>query len=62
MLRDPDWENLVRDEYTGYDWTSGKGPKKTPISAGTTASVRVTIEERAPITLVLPFLRRWFSN
>ena len=27
------------------------------ITAGTTAQVRVTIEERQPITLVLPFLK-----
>jgi HlyD family secretion protein len=43
--------------YTGYAWTSGSGPKDTKITAGTTAQVRVTIEKKAPITLVLPFLK-----
>jgi HlyD family secretion protein len=27
------------------------------VTSGTTAQVRVTIDERAPITFVLPFLR-----
>lgn len=42
---------------TGFAWTSGHGPEKVQITPGTTASVRVTIEERAPITLLLPFLK-----
>lgn len=41
---------------TGYAWTSGKGPPDVSITAGTTARIRATIEERAPITLLLPFL------
>ena len=61
LLKDPEWEDLVREDYTGYDWTSGKGPKGIDITAGTTAAVRVTIEERAPITLVLPFLKDMFG-
>jgi len=36
---------------------SGKGPDDVQVTAGTTAEVRVTIEEIAPITLVLPFLK-----
>ncbi len=42
---------------TGFEWTSGTGPEDILINAGTTAEVRVTIEQRAPITLVLPFLK-----
>lgn len=42
---------------TGFAWTSGHGPPDVAITAGTTAQVRVTIEERAPITLLLPFLK-----
>lgn len=42
---------------TGFAWTSGQGPPDVQVTGGTTASVRVTIEERAPITFVLPFLR-----
>ncbi len=41
---------------SGYKWSSSQGPD-SPITSGTTATVRVTIEERAPITFVLPFLR-----
>jgi HlyD family secretion protein len=43
---------------SGFHWSSSKGPK-FKISAGSTTTVRVTVEERAPITFVLPFLRSW---
>lgn len=46
------------DAHSGYRWTSGKGPKD-PITAGTTAAVRATVEYRRPITFVIPLLRRW---
>lgn len=42
--------------FSGYRWSSSKGPKLN-ISAGTTTSVRVKVEEQAPITYVLPILR-----
>jgi HlyD family secretion protein len=42
--------------YTGYQWSSSRGPE-IQLSPGTTASVRVTIEQQAPITFVLPILR-----
>jgi HlyD family secretion protein len=43
---------------SGYHWSSSKGPdmKLTP---GTTTAVRVKVEEQAPITFLLPFLREW---
>jgi HlyD family secretion protein len=44
------------DDESKFVWTSGKHPKDVEVTAGTTADVRVTIEERKPITLVLPFL------
>ncbi|HVN78803.1 MAG TPA: NHLP bacteriocin system secretion protein [Terriglobia bacterium] len=49
---------LERDpsNFSGYKWSSSKGPQ-LQMSFGTTASGRVTVEERAPITYVLPFLR-----
>jgi HlyD family secretion protein len=49
---------LEKDPTTdsGYKWSSSKGPK-SKITSGTTATVRVTVEERAPITFVLPILR-----
>jgi HlyD family secretion protein len=51
---------LIKDESgpTGLKWTS-KGPD-TPVTAGTTTTCRVTVEERRPITFVIPLLRKWF--
>ncbi len=43
---------------SGYRWSSSKGPQMK-ISPGTTTSVRVTVEERAPITFVFPILKSW---
>lgn len=50
--------NLDLDEKTpsGYKWSSSTGPQMK-ISPGTTTTVRVLVEERAPITFVLPILR-----
>ncbi len=42
--------------FGGYKWSSSKGPNMN-ISAGTTTSVRVKVEERAPITFIFPILR-----
>lgn len=41
---------------SGYKWSSSIGPQMK-ISSGTTTVVRVKVEERAPITFVLPILR-----
>ena len=43
---------------TGYKWSSSIGPKMK-ISSGTTTTVRVKVEERAPITFLLPILREF---
>jgi len=50
--------NLETDDRnpSGYKWSSSKGPN-SKITPGTTATVRVTVEEQAPITFLLPFLR-----
>jgi len=50
--------NLQTDDgnSSGYKWSSSKGPN-SKITPGTTASIRVTLEERSPITFLLPFLR-----
>lgn len=45
---------------SGYAWSSSKGPEGQ-ITPGTTASVRVIVEEVPPITFVLPFLRTFFG-
>jgi HlyD family secretion protein len=46
------------DAHTGYQWTSGKGPPG-PLTAGTTAMARATVEYRRPITFVIPILKNW---
>ena len=50
---------LERDSSTpsGYKWSSSRGPENLPITSGTTTIVRVTIEQQAPIALILPILR-----
>jgi HlyD family secretion protein len=47
---------LNSDTFSGYKWSSSQGPN-LKISSGTTTTVRVKVEERAPITFVLPILR-----
>jgi HlyD family secretion protein len=42
--------------FSGYKWSSSKGPQ-LKISSGTTTLVRVKVEERAPITYIFPILR-----
>ena len=42
--------------FSGLRWTTSRGPEMQ-ISPGTTAVGRVTLERRAPITYVLPYLR-----
>jgi HlyD family secretion protein len=44
--------------FSHFKWSSSKGPQ-LKVSAGTSTTVRVTVEERAPITFVLPILRSW---
>ena len=50
---------LIADAGTpsGYAWAAGKGPP-VKLSSGTTADAEVTVRTQAPITLVLPLLRR----
>jgi HlyD family secretion protein len=50
--------SLVKDTVStsGYAWSAGGGPPLA-LSAGTTASVEVTVRTQAPFTLVLPLLR-----
>jgi HlyD family secretion protein len=43
---------------SGYRWSSSKGTAQK-LTPGTTTSVRITIEERAPISFVLPILKSW---
>lgn len=41
---------------SGYRWSSSKGPQMK-VSSGTTTTVKVTTEERAPISFVFPLLK-----
>lgn len=52
--------NLQIDTNTesGYKWSSSDGPQMK-VTNGTTTTVRVTVEERAPISFVIPILRTW---
>lgn len=42
--------------FSGYQWSSSAGPN-LKVSPGTTTTVRVKVEERAPVTFILPILR-----
>lgn len=46
---------------SGYNWSSSSGPQ-LEISPGTTTTVRVTVEQRKPITFVLPILRELVTS
>ncbi|MBC6474214.1 MAG: hypothetical protein GDA48_16540 [Hormoscilla sp. GM102CHS1] len=43
---------------TGYKWSSSAGPD-LDITTGTTTIARVTVEERSPLSFVLPIIREW---
>ncbi len=44
--------------FSGYQWSSSKGPQLS-VTSGTTTTVQVTVEERAPISFILPILKSW---
>lgn len=41
---------------SGYAWTSSTGPDLS-VSSGTTGAIRVVVEQRRPISFVIPYLR-----
>jgi HlyD family secretion protein len=45
---------------SGYRWTSAGSPE--PVTAGTTTLTRVIVEERVPITYLLPVLRKLWEG
>jgi HlyD family secretion protein len=51
--------HLLTDTNTdsGFAWTSGRGPP-IPITSGTLCEGTITIEQRPPISLVLPLLKK----
>ncbi|BAZ52327.1 HlyD family secretion protein [Nostoc sp. NIES-4103] len=44
--------------FSGYKWSSSQGPQLA-VTSGTTTTVQVTVEERAPISFIIPLLRSW---
>lgn len=46
------------DSKQKYRWSSSKGPDQA-ITAGTTTSARITVEEKTPISYVIPILKSW---
>lgn len=54
--------DLVEDPRTksGFRWTSSQGPD-LQVAAGTTNLARISVEERAPITYLLPFLKSFMG-
>lgn len=45
---------------TGFEWTTQQGPDTT-IGTGTLLTGIITVDQEAPITLVIPALRRWLG-
>ena len=48
--------NLNPSTFSGYEWSSARGSPHQKLTPGTTTSVRVILEEKAPITFVFPVL------
>lgn len=48
------------ENFSGYEWTSASGPKIN-VNSGTSCSGKITIKEEAPITLVVPALKKFFN-
>jgi HlyD family secretion protein len=44
--------------FSGYKWSSSQGPQ-LQVTSGTTTTVQITVEERAPISFIIPLLRAW---
>ena len=51
---------LLRDStsYSGYRWTSGKGPE-TKITSGLLCGGKIIVEEQRPMELVIPMLKKY---
>ena len=48
------------NSYSGFKWTSRKGPK-VKVTSGTLAEVSVVVKKESPIELAFTFLRKWTS-
>ena len=45
-----------RSAFSGYRWSSSRGPRVT-MSSGLTVQAQVTVERRAPVSYLIPLLR-----
>ena len=48
------------DSYSGYEWTSARGPEVL-INAGTSCMGKITVKEEPPIAMVIPALKKFFD-
>jgi HlyD family secretion protein len=48
------------ESFSGYRWTSAKGPEVT-INAGTACMGKITVKEEQPATIVVPALKKFFD-
>lgn len=48
------------DSYSGYAWTSATGPDIN-INAGTSCSGKITVQQQAPIAMVIPAFKKFFE-
>lgn len=46
--------------YSGYEWTSEKGPD-IKIQSGTLCTAKIKVEEKRPIELIIPKIRKWMG-
>ena len=49
--------NKNADTFSGFQWSSSKGPE-IYVTSGTLSSVEVTVRQQAPISLVIPMIKK----
>jgi len=52
---------VTADTPNGFAWWGGTGPH-FPVERGTLSNVEIDVFQQAPITLVLPLLKRWLDS
>jgi len=45
---------------SGFEWSTSEGPP-FKIGGGTLVSINIVVDRKAPITMVMPFLRKTFG-
>ncbi|NET73518.1 MAG: NHLP bacteriocin system secretion protein [Sphaerospermopsis sp. SIO1G2] len=55
------WAELKPNQtnFSRYEWSTSTGPEDLSLSPGTTTTAKITLEQRQPISFILPFLREW---